>query len=354
MVANQLNTGDDKDLVEFDAGEDIFLEGDPGGDLFVILQGEVEIYRNKNNQNITLSKMSAGEVIGLFTCLDQTNRKASARATTKIKARKIPHRKIQKAIGTLPKWFTVILKEYTLRLSEIENVYMAQTVEFEEKKHNFMSPLTDARFFSTSLICLSKFLKITVEDQDYVPMEAVHEAISECLGVDKYKIEVLAHQLLDAGLLIQVTEPDKNRNCYPIHAVEMLADFPLFLARTKAGPIKKMVTSLLPNKSIRIARAIVKFASLKKMKTTTDITIPLSTLEADLQTTLGVEFDRDALDPLEEIKLLKIKEDSEGFEHAELTPKKTGRYIAQIVAYQKLQKLNYKKLKSEIEDENAA
>ena len=183
--------------------------------------------------------MSAGEVIGLFTCLDQTNRKASAKATTKIKARKIPHQKIQKAIGTLPQWFAVILKEYTLRLAEIEDVYMTQTVEFEEKKHNLMSPLTDARFFSTSLICLSKFLKITVEDQDYVPMEEVHQAISECLGVGKSKIEALAQQLLDSGLLIQVTEPDKNRNCYPIHAVEMLADFPQFLARTKAGPIKK-------------------------------------------------------------------------------------------------------------------
>jgi len=353
LSVDKLNTGDIKDLITFKQGDTLFKEGDDGGDLYVILKGEVEIHREKSEHKIVLANMKKGEVIGLFTCLDKTPRKASAKAKTDVNCRKIPHLKIQKAIGNLPKWFAVILKEYSIRLMEVEEAYMSQSLKMEDQKLTQMTPITDARFYCSALISLSKYVKVTVEGDEYVPIKEAHEAIAETLGVDIHKVQALGQTLLDSGLLLEIKDPDKGRPCFPMFTVEKLADFPNFIARTRVGPIKKMVDAELPNKSIRLARALVKYASAKELDTAAELTLPYGQLKNELNTKVGVEFDSDALIPLETINLVKIIE--KDTEAVAFTPQKTGRFMAQIIAFNKLRNLSYPaKEEKEVSGENAA
>lgn len=62
-------------------GEYFFREGDPGGSLFVLRSGSVEIEREWNGQTVTLGSLSGGDCFGEMALVDFQDRSASVRAT---------------------------------------------------------------------------------------------------------------------------------------------------------------------------------------------------------------------------------------------------------------------------------
>lgn len=66
---------------EFDAGETVFHEGDPGREMFVVLSGSVEIYRQTEGDKIhSLATLGQGEMFGEMALVAKGRRFASARA----------------------------------------------------------------------------------------------------------------------------------------------------------------------------------------------------------------------------------------------------------------------------------
>lgn len=64
------------------AGELLYLQGDPGEGLYLILSGEVRISATgRDGQELHLNSLSAGEVMGEIALLDGGNRTATATAT---------------------------------------------------------------------------------------------------------------------------------------------------------------------------------------------------------------------------------------------------------------------------------
>lgn len=50
---------------EYDAGETVFHEGDPGREMFVVLSGSVEIYRQtEGDKTHSLATLGQGEMFG--------------------------------------------------------------------------------------------------------------------------------------------------------------------------------------------------------------------------------------------------------------------------------------------------
>ena len=62
-------------------GEPIFLEGDPGRGLYVILEGGVEITRATSNGEQRLASLGLGACFGELALIDDLPRSATARAT---------------------------------------------------------------------------------------------------------------------------------------------------------------------------------------------------------------------------------------------------------------------------------
>ncbi len=66
----------------YGTGETVFLEGDKGGALMIVISGEVEIFiLNDSNARIVLSHVTKGGFFGEVTLFDNGTRSTNARAT---------------------------------------------------------------------------------------------------------------------------------------------------------------------------------------------------------------------------------------------------------------------------------
>ncbi len=64
---------------QFAAGETLFLTGDPGDDLFIVMRGQIEIFvRDTTGNKVTLTLAGPGEIFGELSLLDKGPRSASA------------------------------------------------------------------------------------------------------------------------------------------------------------------------------------------------------------------------------------------------------------------------------------
>jgi CRP-like cAMP-binding protein len=67
------------------AGTTLFREHDPGGTMYVVVSGEVEIYvRDRERHEVQLLKVTPGRIFGEMSVLDNRPRSASARALTDV------------------------------------------------------------------------------------------------------------------------------------------------------------------------------------------------------------------------------------------------------------------------------
>jgi CRP-like cAMP-binding protein len=64
----------------YQAGETIFVQGDAGKALFIVLSGKVSIFRNHNETEEHLVTLTAGSYFGELALIDDQPRFASARA----------------------------------------------------------------------------------------------------------------------------------------------------------------------------------------------------------------------------------------------------------------------------------
>jgi Fe-S-cluster-containing hydrogenase component 2/thioredoxin reductase len=65
----------------FKAGELIFAEGDPGESLFIVRSGSVTLSRRRNGQELMVSQVPGGELVGEMSLMGDSVRRESARAT---------------------------------------------------------------------------------------------------------------------------------------------------------------------------------------------------------------------------------------------------------------------------------
>ena len=68
---------------EYRSGEAIFHQGDPGLGMYIILKGKVQIVNTENPDNlIVYSELSDGDFFGDLSLVDESDRSATALATT--------------------------------------------------------------------------------------------------------------------------------------------------------------------------------------------------------------------------------------------------------------------------------
>ena len=69
-------------LVAFGSGQLIVREGDPGKDMFIVEDGEVEVFRVQGGTEKVLSRLAAGDFFGEMSVLEGRPRSSSVRAVT--------------------------------------------------------------------------------------------------------------------------------------------------------------------------------------------------------------------------------------------------------------------------------
>ncbi|HJW84006.1 MAG TPA: SpoIIE family protein phosphatase [Anaerolineae bacterium] len=97
----------------FKSGALIFREGAPGATLYIIKEGEVEIFKGRGKNAVTLARRGAGEFFGEMGILEEAKRSASVRARGDVTLIEAPGRIVIQTLLANPK----VLLETTRTLS---------------------------------------------------------------------------------------------------------------------------------------------------------------------------------------------------------------------------------------------
>ncbi len=115
--------------VALEPGELLFLEGDPGDAVFVVVEGEVEV-RNSTpgGRDIRLVAMGPGYLVGEMAALDGGPRSADIAATRRSRLWRIPRPALLSALETEPKAAVALVVELSARLRATDAAISDRTV----------------------------------------------------------------------------------------------------------------------------------------------------------------------------------------------------------------------------------
>ena len=99
-------------------GEKIFAQGDLGTEMYIILEGDVEIVKNINHESHVLSSLEKGDFFGEMAILENVPRTADAVAKTEVKALVINGSRFDEMLHKDPEIAVRIIRKYSKRLRE--------------------------------------------------------------------------------------------------------------------------------------------------------------------------------------------------------------------------------------------
>jgi NADH dehydrogenase len=86
----------------FEAGQNIFKQGDVGDRLYIILSGEAEVHRRTEAGEMKLAKLGAGQVFGEMALVQQTARNATVRCVQAMDVLSLPKQEFAALAAHLP------------------------------------------------------------------------------------------------------------------------------------------------------------------------------------------------------------------------------------------------------------
>jgi CRP-like cAMP-binding protein len=107
-------------LTRYEAGQVIVQENDFGEDAYVIEQGQVEVTKELDGQNIHLAYLGAGETFGEMSMIDEKPRSATVTAVTETVVSEIRREDFFNSFQTDPKVALKLLKVLFERLREAD------------------------------------------------------------------------------------------------------------------------------------------------------------------------------------------------------------------------------------------
>ena len=104
------------------SGEILFTEGEGGDKTYVIMAGEIDIFKESGGRKFFLATRQKGDVIGEMSLIDQAPRFASGRARTDCKLLSISHENFEHLLETSPSAARVLLATISERLRSTETI----------------------------------------------------------------------------------------------------------------------------------------------------------------------------------------------------------------------------------------
>jgi CRP/FNR family transcriptional regulator, cyclic AMP receptor protein len=107
----------EKCINEFDAGDVIFEEGSTGRELFVVLDGQVEIAKINGGSKAVIVTLGKGEFFGEMAVIDGSSRSATAiAATAHTRVMRINHARFVYLVSQQPAFALMVMDALSKRL----------------------------------------------------------------------------------------------------------------------------------------------------------------------------------------------------------------------------------------------
>lgn len=185
-------------LKKFPAGSVIFKEKDPGGSMFVIQSGTIEVSTVINKQKKVLATIGKGSILGEMSLLDAKPRSAMARAVTDVTCLEVSKMLFNNRLKQMPPWMRTFFGVLSERLREAN------------KKQITLQPVDISRQI---VFLLSNFLSQNVVDSEielgsksFIPMQESAENIAFLINqpvalvlkvMNKLTLSKLAHSSMN-------------------------------------------------------------------------------------------------------------------------------------------------------------
>lgn len=109
----------DSNHVRFAAGETVFEERSIPEEVFIVKEGTFVVYKKSSTgENVPVTKISAGEVLGEMAVFTGGLRTSTVIAQTDGVLIKLPLDKVKDTLNGQPAWFRVMMKTISIRLSD--------------------------------------------------------------------------------------------------------------------------------------------------------------------------------------------------------------------------------------------
>jgi CRP-like cAMP-binding protein len=107
--------------VQFLPEQMIFSRGDPGRDIYLVLEGRIRLsILSSDGRELSFAHAGPGSIFGEIAALDGGERTAGATAMTRVQALALPQRALLEAIGNNPKVAMAAIHFLCLRLRETD------------------------------------------------------------------------------------------------------------------------------------------------------------------------------------------------------------------------------------------
>ena len=252
----QSSVGIDQDAnkLVFQKGDILFREGDPGGSLYFINTGSIEIFQTHKGKDVVFDTLHHGEMIGTLSLLTQEPRLAGARATTETQVTLIPAAHIKTSVEQFPIWMRTVIKDFIIRIKHVNESYLKMKVrnEYLSKKSSNQKEIAFSFIQLIDLIWEGK----SHTNFNLTPMIP---KFSTVLGCSTDDLNQTIQTLIDVGLLEKTVDKITIHSKAVSNLKEYVYIYRHFLAHTKAridhGQLKNVIAFLRKSATFKLNTA---------------------------------------------------------------------------------------------------
>ncbi len=325
------------EIVEFEAGQIIFSEGDPGGSIYIIKKGAVEVFKNIDSNDIVLATLKDGEVLGILTFFSKGDRHASARAKTAVSCEVI-EKSVLDQFKKLPKWVHVVLREFSIRLNQVNNMFVKTYSEYERAQVNSVDIFFVAEQLSAFAGVFGTQITELKDDEEVVSIDLLVNKAGEALRYSHKTLESVFDVFVDYSLvkafMIEVNKPYCRKAC--MGKLKWFADF---LKYKGHSGIELMLSEHLSLKQRRQVYLLHDFAKNKGLSQDQDAVFDMKTLEQEYESSVKFAFSKEAIEKAARIGLVNIVEKSNNKLTVSYNPLELSRSIVSLNVLMALHKI---------------
>lgn len=299
-------------LKTYGPGEVIFKQDEPGDALFVIKEGSVEIFKETPEGEVSLTMQHAGEIIGLLSFFNNGKRLASARARTQVEGQMIERKTGQDPLANLPKWVQTVLKEFTLRLEQINNQFAQSLKERDQLKDKvFDNVFYSVQVASTMVECSRFFLKKMDDGREVAFLEPLIDHMEKCFNYDRKLIRQIIDVFKNTAMIKVELEPDHNKEVMAVSNVARLKWYADFVRSAKNGKNRKLLNAQIPFKHRKVLFGLREFVQKSQGDILKLNKIDLEHLVAEFENLTKMKLEESALGMGAQVGLLELQKSGE-------------------------------------------
>ena len=220
----------------FPKGKYLFRAGDPAGDLYFITAGEVALFKvNRDQDEIEIARVKAGDVLGVMTILNNDARTASARAETDVTVDIVPRDRLERLMVTVPKWLKVLLKDLIARVNIANAKYIDIARMWDDGA--LASP---GRVEMACQVAegIRQFHTVMAESAVDVKLSEILPRVERVLGYRREDLAVVVELLQSSGFLKKLAEPVGS---FELSALDAFAQFAKDFRSEKSKILRRQI-----------------------------------------------------------------------------------------------------------------